>query len=90
MASIEVSDEVYQRLVRRAASEHTTVENIVTPMLDYLANENPSSSSSLPTLEERRRAFAEWMAVVAERAGRYPDGFVVDDSRESIYAGRGE
>jgi len=30
------------------------------------------------------------MQEVATRIGRYPEGFVLDDSRESIYEGRGE
>jgi hypothetical protein len=30
------------------------------------------------------------MREVAARAGRYPPGFMVDDSRETIYEGRGE
>ena len=34
--------------------------------------------------------FEAWMREVADRAPSYPDGFVVDDSRESIYEGRGE
>jgi hypothetical protein len=40
--------------------------------------------------EGRRKAFNEWMALARQRANRYPPGFVADDSRESIYAGRGE
>jgi hypothetical protein len=44
----------------------------------------------LPTAAEREKALAEWMAQVHQRAGRYPVGFVADDSRESIYRGRGE
>jgi len=31
-----------------------------------------------------------WMREVAARETAYPPGFVVDDSRESIYEGRGE
>lgn len=34
--------------------------------------------------------FGEWMRDVAARASVYAEGFVVDDSRESIYQGRGE
>ena len=44
----------------------------------------------LGTAAQRERAIAEWMAQVQERANRYPAGFVVDDSRESTYEGRGE
>ncbi len=34
--------------------------------------------------------FDAWMHEVALRARRYPEGFVVDDSRETIYESRGE
>ncbi len=40
--------------------------------------------------DEWHRLFDAYMRQVAARAGRYPKGFVVDDSRESIYEGRGE
>jgi antitoxin (DNA-binding transcriptional repressor) of toxin-antitoxin stability system len=33
--------------------------------------------------------FDSWMQEVDSRAARYPNGFNVDDSRESIYNGRG-
>jgi hypothetical protein len=37
-----------------------------------------------------RRLFDAYLREVAARASRYPAGFVVDDSRDSIYEGRGE
>jgi hypothetical protein len=39
---------------------------------------------------EWQQLFDAYLREVAARAGRYPDGFVVDDSRETIYEGRGE
>jgi antitoxin (DNA-binding transcriptional repressor) of toxin-antitoxin stability system len=36
-----------------------------------------------------RRQFNDWMDGVDARSERYPKGFTVDDSRESIYHGRG-
>ncbi len=40
--------------------------------------------------EEWRRQFDAYLREVAARAGSYPEGFVLDDSRETIYEGRGE
>lgn len=37
-----------------------------------------------------KKKFDAWMAQVQARAQRYPPGFVMDDSRESIYQGCGE
>jgi hypothetical protein len=34
--------------------------------------------------------FDAWMGAVALRANRYPAGFIVDDSRETIYEGPDE
>ena len=42
------------------------------------------------SFEAWKRDFDAWMAAVEARAGRYPRGFVMDDSRESIYDGCGE
>ena len=46
----------------------------------------------IPGLRRYARALTgdAWMADVQKRAHRYPPGFVLDDSRESIYEGRGE
>jgi len=43
-----------------------------------------------PSPEEWQRRFNAYLQEVAARAGRYPEGFVLDDSREGIYEGRGE
>jgi hypothetical protein len=40
--------------------------------------------------EEWRQRFDGYLHEVATRADRYPAGFVLDDSRETIYEGRGE
>jgi hypothetical protein len=40
--------------------------------------------------EDWNARFDAWMREVVLRASRYPAGFVVDDSREAIYEGRGE
>jgi hypothetical protein len=37
-----------------------------------------------------RKRFEDYMEQVSARASRYPQGFVLDDSRESIHEGRGE
>lgn len=42
------------------------------------------------TYGEWKRRFETWMAGVERRGPRYTVGFVVDDSRSSIYEGRGE
>ena len=92
MATLNIKDDTYERLARKAVAQNTTVEDFVEPLLDRLAETEPTSATLLPlrTAAEREKALAEWMAQVQKRAGRYPAGFVVDDSRESIYEGRGE
>ncbi len=42
------------------------------------------------SIREWDKQFDAWMREVKARAGRYPEGFVVEDSRDSIYEGRGE
>lgn len=91
MPNVSVKEELYNRLARRAAERRTTVDELVELLLEHFAADEVSpNSGASPTAEERQRAFDEWMATVRERAGRYPEGFIVDDSREGIYAGRGE
>lgn len=83
MPALDINRETYDRLVRKAAARNTTVERLVEPMLEQLAADEP-------TAEERRAALDQWMQIVQNRAHRYPAGFLADDSRESIYEGRGE
>jgi hypothetical protein len=91
-ATLNIKDDTYEKLARKAVAQNTTVEDFIEPLLDRLAETEPAAvvHPPLATAAQRERAFAEWMAQVQERASRYPAGFVVDDSRESIYEGRGE
>ena len=91
MATLHIKDDTYQRLAQQAAAQNTTVDAYVAPVLEKLAEVPPAQAEGLePTPDERQKAFDRWMARVQERADRYPPGFIVDDSRESIYEGRGE
>ena len=83
MPTLNVNSETYNRLVRKAAARNTTVDRFVEPLLEQFAADEPNS-------EDRRAALDQWMRMVQDRAGQYPEGFVVDDSRETIYEGRGE
>ncbi len=40
--------------------------------------------------EDWKKSFDNYVREVASRADAYPPGFAADDSRESIYEGRGE
>jgi hypothetical protein len=63
----------------------------VEQLVSYLRRQQGGPNGANPrfAVEEWPRAFDAWMAEVQARAGRYPPGFIVDDSRESIYEGRG-
>jgi hypothetical protein len=93
MSSIQIPDALYERLCQRAAEQHISVEEMVTPLLDGAANGGIGRS---PRVEEPasfagwKEQFDAWMAEVQTRAARYPAGFVLDDSRESMYEGPDE
>ncbi len=90
MATLHIKDETYDRLARQAAARNTTVEELVQPVLERVAEAVSPDLTRLPTSAEREKALDEWIALVQKRASRYPPGFVADDSRESIYEGRGD
>jgi hypothetical protein len=50
----------------------------------------PEPPQGAPSADEWRKNFEAYLQGVAARADRYPPGFVVDDSRETIYEGCGE
>jgi hypothetical protein len=92
MAVLNIRDETYQQLASKAASANITVEALVEPALIELARDTPLTepTSADSEREYRRQAFEQWQKAVAQRASRYPADHVLDDSRESIYAGREE
>jgi hypothetical protein len=91
VATIHINDNTYQQLARQAAEKKITVDKLVEPVLDEIASSSSAKESSPKISADRRlAAFNEWMDAVKQRSNRYPQGFVVDDRRESIYAGCGE
>jgi hypothetical protein len=93
--TITVPDDTYQRLARRAAAAGTTVEALAAPVLERLAQETAAHAHpaappvDLPD-DEWQRVLDQLIADADSRADRYPPGFRVDVSRESIYEGCGE
>lgn len=87
MASITIPDETYRRLSRRASALKITVDELVQPALDQLAN--VENHADAPLQGDAWRAEAEALEQEAiDRSHRYPPGFVVDDRRETIYRER--
>jgi hypothetical protein len=62
----------------------------VRTLVEALRQQASTQSPAPPSADEWRKQFDAYLREVAARAGRYPEGFVVDDSRETIYEGRGE
>jgi hypothetical protein len=94
MAQITVPEDMFSRLAERAAALKLTVDQLVAPLLHQAEREGVDGQAAqapadLP-YDEWKKGFDAWMAGVQSRADRYPLGFVVDDSRESIYEGCGE
>jgi len=94
MPSVTIPDEVFERVASRAAALNVTVEQLITPLLIFAAGNHGGgdaapSPSDVP-FDDWKKKFDAWMVDVQGRAHRYPPGFVMDDSRESIYQGCGE
>ena len=87
MPSLSIPGPTFERLAERAAALNISVEEMVTPVLNQLAASGPGPR---PPSHDWQRQFDAWMHEVSRRAGRYPPGFELDDSREGIYEGRGE
>ena len=93
MPSVIISGEVFDRLAKRAAGLNVTVEQLIAPLLDLAADggiQAPAKSPIPASFDDWKKSFDTWMADVQKRIPRYPPGFELDDSRESIYGGCGE
>ncbi len=90
MPQVAVSEDTYRRLAARAAALNISVDDLVKPALDRLAEADTTAGEPpLPLAGDAWWAELEaWKRDAKDRAGRYPPGFVVDDSRETIYRER--
>ncbi len=87
MATLTIPDTSYAYLVAQAALYNMTAEQFVLQRL--MAPNGPTPEPTPPLTGEAWRAVRDAMISDAEkRADRYPPGFVLDDSREAIYAER--
>ncbi len=89
MPSLNIPEETFDRLTERAKKGKVSVEDLIRLSLADLAQKG---SAHLPpealSYDEWKTRFDEWQQLVRSRAGRYPPGFRVDDSREGIYGER--
>ncbi len=91
MPTITVPDAVYQRLAARAAAAGTTVEALAVPALEYAAEVPPAETpNDVPFVVWKQNYDAMTELFRTTMASKLPPGFVLDDSRESIYEGCGE
>jgi hypothetical protein len=90
MPHVTVPEDTFRRLSARAAALNISVDDLVKPALDRLAETGTAAPESpLPLTGAAWRAELEaWKRNAESRAARYPPGFVLDDSRETIYRER--
>jgi len=90
MPHVTVSEDTFRRLSEHAAALNISVDDLVKPALDRLAETGPfPPEPPLPLTGDAWLAELEaWKRDAENRAGRYPPGFVLDDSRETIYRER--
>ncbi len=85
MPYVTVPEETFQRLAMKAAALNLSVDDLVKPALEQLAE----SDTELPlTGEAWHDECAAWKRDAESRSDRYPASFVLDDSRETIYRER--
>jgi len=90
MPHLTVTEDTFRRLAARAAALNISVDDLVQPALDRLAETGTSPPEPpLPLTGDAWHAELDaWKRDAESRAGRYPPGFVLDDSRETIYRER--
>jgi hypothetical protein len=87
MPHLNIPEDTLQRLATKAAALNITVDDLVRPARDQIAETDGSARESpLPLTGDAWLAeLAAWKRDGASRVGRYPREFVLDDSRETIY-----
>lgn len=87
MATIQVSDTVYQKLTNQANIQRISIEELLEPVFNEFVAEAEQQPKE-QTLEQWQQWFDAWQARARAQSLQYPPGFRADVSRESIYEGR--
>ena len=85
---LRLTRQASERLTRRAAELGSDVASVASRLIEAAVASTPE-----PTSLDRERRLAElntWLSEIDTRPKTFPPGFILDDSRESIYEGRGE
>jgi hypothetical protein len=88
MPHLTIPEETFKRLAAKAAALHISIDEFVKPALDQLAGTDLSSPAVPLTGEAWYAELIAWKRDAESRMSRYPQGFVLDDSRESVYRER--
>jgi hypothetical protein len=92
MPHVTISEDTFRRLASRAAALNISVDELVRPALDRLAeagNGTATPETPLPLTGDAWHAeLKAWKRDAESLADRYPPGFALDDSRETIYRER--
>ena len=90
MPQLTVPEDTFRRLAAKAAALNISVNDLVQPALDRLAETGAAAPEpSLPLTGDAWLAELDtWKRDAESRAGRYPAGFVLDDSRDALYRER--
>jgi len=88
--SLRLSKHATEELTERAASSGQDVSAVASELIERAVT-TKTDATQQPTLAQRLAAWDAWVAGMREwGAKNIPAGHFVDDSRESIYEGRGE
>lgn len=84
--TLELRPDMERKLREQAARTGQTLEALLLRAVEQVAAADPAPASTADQLTPEQRS-AEWRAWVASHK---PLPYMADDSRESIYEGRGE
>jgi hypothetical protein len=83
MTTIQIPDETFERLQKRAQIEQTTVESLLERV--SMIPPAPPWPLPLPTMEERLANLREWKEELRVSGPIMPPGQEVDISRDAMY-----
>ena len=86
---IPLSPETEAKLLERAASEGKDPATFVVEAIQQKLD-GSNGSGTRPTLEDRTAAWDRFVTHMRQWTQNLPPGHRIDDSRETIYEGRGE
>ena len=90
MFTLTLPDDTYHQLAQLAATRQLAIDQLISELVERAGQPAAPAAPAVLSGDAWVRQLEAITQGILARAGRYPAGFTLDDSRDTMYQGRGE